>query len=77
MDKPLSRAEIRAALYAVLRELREFKNSHLRAFGVKHDSHDRYGSLSVCGGCHVCERYDGKISGVNSAIRRFGGRPRY
>jgi hypothetical protein len=76
--KTFTRAEIREQLYVILRELREFKNSHLRAFGVKHDVADlMYGSLRECNRCHVCIHCDGQISGVIFAIRRFGGRPRY
>lgn len=76
MDK-LTRAQIRDHLYCVLRELREFKNSHLRAFAIRHDDTDSLGSLRECRRCHVCIHCDGKIAGVIFAIRRFGGRPRY
>jgi hypothetical protein len=73
----MTKAEIRAELYALRRALREYKNIHIRAYGERHSTHDRMGSLKVCGTCHACEYYDGQISGLNFAIRRFGGRMRY
>jgi hypothetical protein len=72
------RSEVRAKLYALRRELREFKNSHIRAFGLRHNvTRGFYGSLHVCGECHVCKDYDGQIGGINFAIRHFGGKLRF
>ena len=67
----MTKAEIRAELYAVRHELREMKNSHIRAFGAQHSER----SIKICGACHVCEYSEGRISGLNFAIRHFGGRP--
>jgi hypothetical protein len=60
--------DIRSELYDLRNLIQEWKNNHLsdRTLPLPHDSRM----------CHICQVRDGELSGVDRAIRVFGGRPR-
>lgn len=60
--------EVRAELYDIRNMIQEWKNNHLsdKTLPRPHDARM----------CHVCQARDGELSGIDHAIRRFGGSPR-